>query len=218
MSVTAWRIAIPVLGVLFNTGLTVSGFVNFTVALVCWGAMVPVVLTALFWPQIAPWLERRMRARLGTTSQEQWQRTQQDALKQVASALESQAVSRPRTEAEELRHSCQQLATELRQLVEECVREKDKLTRKVENAETEEEWRRASYERDDPNSVFRGLARFKYESRFRNRAMRLLEEAVRRGWVDPTDVTLAEHGGNDFAAMGGVARILDEIGGKSSHK
>src|SRR5215210_5040717 len=52
MRANVLRISAPLLGFLFNTGLTVSGRVNTTVALICWGLMIPVIVVALFWPQI----------------------------------------------------------------------------------------------------------------------------------------------------------------------
>ena len=57
VSTTAWRIAAPVLVFLFNTGLTVSGWVSTTVALICWGLMLPVIVAARFWPQIQARIE-----------------------------------------------------------------------------------------------------------------------------------------------------------------
>ena len=61
MSTNAVRVAAPILGILFNTGLTVSGYVNLTVAIICWALMAPVVLGALFWPRIRPLAEKAKR-------------------------------------------------------------------------------------------------------------------------------------------------------------
>lgn len=57
MHANAWRILAPVLGFLFNTGLTVSGWANTTVAFICWGLMIPVIMVALFWPRIQARIE-----------------------------------------------------------------------------------------------------------------------------------------------------------------
>jgi hypothetical protein len=43
---------------LFDTGLTVSGYVNVTVAVISWALMVPVTLGALFWHRIGSWVPR----------------------------------------------------------------------------------------------------------------------------------------------------------------
>jgi hypothetical protein len=56
-----WRIVAPVLLFLFNTGLTVSGWVNLTTAFIAWGLMVPVTLGAVFWHRLRPTPEGRER-------------------------------------------------------------------------------------------------------------------------------------------------------------
>jgi hypothetical protein len=58
------RTAVVIAQALFNTGLTVSGYVNFTAAVILWASMVPVALVALFWPRMSPLVEKAKRIRL----------------------------------------------------------------------------------------------------------------------------------------------------------
>jgi hypothetical protein len=136
---------------------------------------------------------------------------QHDMLLERVKTLESQA-TRPRTEAEELKHSCCQLAAELYQFAEECFQEKLELLHKRQNAETEEERQDAAKElRPGPSSRFRGSIRFKYKTSFRDRATILLGKAAERGWTEPSDKDLAQHVEDNLAAIEGIASILSDI-------
>jgi hypothetical protein len=50
--------------VLFNTGLTVSGWINPTVTVICWSLIVPVVLIAYYWTRIWHLIGQAKRVRL----------------------------------------------------------------------------------------------------------------------------------------------------------
>jgi hypothetical protein len=137
---------------------------------------------------------------------------QRDTLRDRVNLLEYQVATRPRTEAEELKHSCCQLAAELYQFAGECFQEKLELLHKRQNAETEEERQDAAKElRPGPSSRFRGSIRFKYKTSFRDRATILLGKAAERGWTEPSDKDLAQHVEDDLAAIEGIASILSDI-------
>lgn len=93
---TALRVAVPILVFLFNTGLTVSGFVSVPLALISWALMIPVLAGAILWPRIAPLLKRWTRLAGGSGLTDEQKRVALNDL--LGSALEEgQSISQGRT-------------------------------------------------------------------------------------------------------------------------
>jgi chromosome segregation ATPase len=117
-------------------------------------------------------------------------------------------LARPRTKADELRHSSPKLAAEILRLHEQSTAEKvwaeHEGRNAINSAETQEEKQQAMRQM----SHWRDIMEFQYDNQFRSRAIRLIQEASEYGWTDERDIIAAREAGSSLAALRWVAETI----------
>jgi septal ring factor EnvC (AmiA/AmiB activator) len=138
-------------------------------------------------------------------------------LEERVRTLENHIATTPRTEAQQLKHDCRQLAAELHVFIRTCKEEREALSLKAQSAKTEEEKQQALQALSDTKSKSGNSISGYYTLLYRNRAATLLKTAVELGWIEPNEMLFADVAAQSVSLepMEYVAQILERIGQRS---